>query len=217
MLSEILEVIWSFADETRVPFLEKVLQTQFGGYGYGDQLAGVRTPILRQIASRYKHLPVDTVEQLLHDQLHEARFVALVILIHKFKKNPGCVCQTYLNNTTFVNNWDLVDISAPHIVGNFCVMQNDDTHIWNLAKSTNLWENRIAIVSSWAFVKQNQLTLTTELCKYLINHNHHLIHKACGWMLREVGKKDPKVLIAFLQKYQNTLPRITLSYAKEKL
>lgn len=129
MTTEILDKIWAHADEERAPFLERVLQTQLGGYGYGDSIAGVRTPILRALAKAYKDIPIEDVEELLHDELHEARFVALVILIHKFKKQPKEVLETYLANTRYINNWDLVDISAPHIVGSFCCAVTMMSHI----------------------------------------------------------------------------------------
>jgi 3-methyladenine DNA glycosylase AlkD len=158
----------------------------------------------------------DTVA-LLQEDLHEARFVALVILIKKFKKMPKEVLEVYVGNTRHINNWDLVDISAPHIVGNFCLQNEDITTILELANSGDLWENRMAIVSSWAFVRVGRLDLTLDLCRHFIGHEHHLIHRAMGWMLREVGKKNKSALIKFLKKYEEVLPRITLSYAKEKL
>lgn len=217
ILTEILDEIWRYAEEERVSLLERVFQTQMGGYGYGDQIAGVRTPILRQIAKHNKDISLDAVELLLQEDLHEARFVALVILIHKFKKQQADVFDIYLRNTRFINNWDLVDISSPHIVGEFCARMGSVDCIWELAKSNDLWENRISIVSSWAFVKRKDVTLTIELCKHFMNHKHHLIHKACGWMLREVGKKDEKCLINFLNQHKIGLPRVTFSYAKERI
>lgn len=217
IITEVLDKIWRYAEEERISLLERVLQTQLGGYGYGDQIAGVRIPILRQIAKQYRDISLEEVEALLQEELHEARFVALVILISKFKKNLTEIFNIYLNNTRFINNWDLVDISAPHIVGEFCVRMSVREPIWNLANSDNLWENRIAMVSSWAFIKKNDLSLTLELAKHFMNHNHHLIHKAVGWLLREVGKKDEAILVNFLKEYKSKLPKITVSYAKERL
>lgn len=217
MISEILDRIWHYAEEERIPLLERVFQTQAGGYGYGDQIAGVRTPILRNIAKEYNNISLSDLHILIQDELHEARFVALIILIYQFKKHTNDVFDFYLNHTQFINNWDLVDVSAHHIIGNFCRKLSDVSPIWDFARSNNLWENRMAVVSSWAFVKNGELELTLELSKYLANHKHHLIHKACGWMLREVGKKNEQCLIDFLQQYERYLPKITVSYAKERI
>lgn len=217
MISEILDKIWRYADEERIPLLERVFQTQAGGYGHGDQIAGVRTPILRNIAKEYNDISLGDLHMLIQDELHEARFVALIILIYQFKKHQNDVFDFYLKHTQFINNWDLVDVSAPHIIGNFCYRLSDVSPIWNLAHSNNLWENRMAVVSSWAFVKNGELELTLKLSKYLANHKHHLIHKACGWMLREAGKKNEQCLINFLKQYEHYLPKITVSYAKERI
>jgi 3-methyladenine DNA glycosylase AlkD len=217
MIDQIVETIWRYGDEERVPLLDRVLQTQVGGYGYGDLICGTRVPILRKIAGKYRDVSLEDAENLLQDELHEARFVALVILIKRFKKQPREVFEIYLNNTKHINNWDLVDISAAHIVGKFCLKTTDVKPIWELANSTDLWENRMALVASWAFVKAENCKLTLALCKHFINHKHHLIHKAMGWMLREVGKKDEQILVMFLEEHKDRLPRVTLSYAKERL
>jgi 3-methyladenine DNA glycosylase AlkD len=217
MIDQIVETIWQYGDEERVPLLERVLQTQIGGYGYGDLICGARVPILRKIARKYKDIALNDVETLLQNELHEARFVAIVILISKFKKQPLEVFEMYLNNTQYVNNWDLVDISAPHIVGNFCLKNDDVNPIWELTNSTDLWENRMALVASWAFVKAGNLCLTPDICRHFLDHKHHLIHRAMGWMLREVGKKDEQVLVKFLEEHEGHLPRVTLSYARERL
>jgi 3-methyladenine DNA glycosylase AlkD len=125
------------------------------------------------------------------------------------------IVQMYLDNTKFINNWGLVDISAHHIVGKY--FHSDDKIFETLSDSNDLWENRIAIVATQTFIKQSNFELTLRLCKKFLKHTHHLIHKACGWMLREVGKKDESVLVDFLQKHHKNMPRIMLSYAKERL
>jgi 3-methyladenine DNA glycosylase AlkD len=217
MIDQIIETIWRYGDEERVPLLERVFQTQVGGYGYGDLICGTRVPVLRRIAKKYKDIALKSTETLLQDELHEARFVALVILINKFKKQPREVCEVYLNNAKCINNWDLVDISASHIIGKFCLQNSDVAPIWELANSTDLWENRMALVASWAFVKAGSFNLTLDIRRHFLDHKHHLIHRAMGWMLREVGKKDEQVLVKFLEKHQGNFPRVTLSYAKERL
>jgi 3-methyladenine DNA glycosylase AlkD len=217
MTDKIVETIWRYGDEERIPLLARVLQTQVGGYGYGDLICGARVPVLRRIARKYKDIALQNAETLLQDELHEARFVALVILINQFKKQPREVFEIYLNNTKYINNWDLVDISAPHIVGNFCLKNSDVAPIWELANSSDLWENRMALVASWAVVRAGNSGLTLDICWHFLGHKHRLIHRAMGWMLREVGKKDKQTLVKFLEKYKDHLPRITLSYAKERL
>jgi 3-methyladenine DNA glycosylase AlkD len=217
MIDQIVETIWWYGDEERVPLLERVLQTQVGGYGYGDLICGASVPVLRRIAKKYKDIPLSNVETLLQDELHEAKFVALVILINKFKKQPREVCEVYLNNAKCINNWDLVDISASHIIGKFYLQNNDVGSIWKLANVADLWENRMALVASWAFVKAGNFKLTLDICRHFLNHQHHLIHRAMGWMLREVGKKNEQVLMEFLKEHKDHLPRITLSYARERL
>jgi 3-methyladenine DNA glycosylase AlkD len=180
-------------------------------------ICGARVPVLRRIARKYKDIALNDAETLLQDELHEARFVALVILINQFKKQSHEVFEIYLNNTKYINNWDLVDISAPHIVGSFCLKNDDVNPIWELTNSTDLWENRISLVASWAFVKAGNFGLTLDICRHFIDHQHHLIHSAMGWMLREVGKKDEQVLVQFLEEYKGHLPRVTISYARERL
>lgn len=195
-------------------FVRKVLQTQPGGYGYGDTLCGTRIPILRKIAKKYSDISLTICEKLLQNELHESRFVALIILIYKFKKFPKEVLDVYLKNTKYVNNWDLVDCSAHHILGKFSIDNGDMNKILKLSNSDNLWENRISIVSTWAFIKANHFMLTFDICEKFINHEHHLIHKACGWMLREISKKDPIVVVEFLNDHKN-IPSIMKSYAME--
>jgi 3-methyladenine DNA glycosylase AlkD len=214
---EIIEEIWEYSEEERIPFIERVLQTQLGGYGYGDQIAGTRVLILRRIANKYKDISLEENEILLQDDLHEARFIASVIMIAKFKKQSEEIFQLYLRNTRFINNWDLVDVSSPHIVGKYCLQNGNTEPIWNLANSENLWENRMSIVSSWVFVKNGDMSLTIDLAKHLMNHKHHLIHKAIGWILREIGKKNQEILVEFLKSNKQNLPKITYNYAKERV
>jgi len=160
----------------------------FGEYGYGDKFCGTRVPILRKIAKKYCGVSLDDVANLLQNELHEGRFVALVLFVEKFKSQPGEVLEIYFKNICFINDWDFVDVAAYKICGTYCLNYNDVNLIWELAKSENLWPNRIAIVSSFAFIENNKLQLALDMCEEFLNHRRHLIHKVCGWILGEVGK-----------------------------
>jgi 3-methyladenine DNA glycosylase AlkD len=150
---------------------------------------------------------------LLQNSLHEAHFVALVLLAEKFKANPEKTIHICLGNIRFINNWDLVDVSAHKICGAYCLKNDDMDIIWQLAKSDNLWENRIAVVSSFVFIKDGKGQLTIDLCKHFLDHRHHLTHNACGWMLREVGKRVRSLLLNFANSHKP--PGIMKSSASE--
>ena len=174
---------------------------------------GIRVPVLRKLAKEFKNVDNKVLENLLQSNIHEAKELALFIMLIKNKHNPKSVYDLYLKNLKFINNWDLIDYTAPHIVA-----PNSDTNkLRELADSDYLWANRIAMVSTIYFIKQNNFELALEFAEKFINHPHHLMHKAAGWMLREIGKKDIKVLIDFLNKHSDKMPSIMRSYAKEKL
>ncbi len=215
MINKIVSEIVSNAPEICPKIIERAFQTQPGGYGFGDKFIGTRVPILRKIAKKYKDISLKDSELLLQNPLHEARFTALVILVKHFKKHPECVFQIYKSNTKHINNWDLVDVSSQWIVGNYCLLNHKNDQILEFANSDDLWENRIAIVSSWAFIKKNYFQLTFDLCEHFMQHEHHLIHKACGWMLREVSKRDPLQVIEFVNDHK--MPSIMRSYALESI
>lgn len=217
IISQILDDIWRYGNEERVPFLERALQIKYGGYGYGDSLCGTKIPILRKIAKKYTSISLETIELLLQDELHEARFTALVMLIEKSRKLLKETLSIYLRNIPHINNWDLVDISARWIIGKFCTINQNQTTIWDLAKSDNLWANRMAIVSSFEFIKNNHFDLTFKLCMHFKTHKHHIIHKACGWMLREIRKKNEEKAISFIQENERSFPRIITRYAMEEI
>ncbi|MDR1173722.1 MAG: DNA alkylation repair protein [Puniceicoccales bacterium] len=209
----IIEEIEAFGSPSSAKQCERFFQTGPGQYGHGDKFCGASVPDLRKVAKKYSNISPIEIEKLLQNSLHEARFVALVLLIEKFKTTPEEVIPIYLANTRFINNWDLVDVSAYRICGAYCQKNNGTDIIWKLAKSDNLWENRIAMVSSFAFIKNGNLQLTIDLCEHFLNHPHHLMHKACGWMLREVGKRDTNLLLDFVNSHK--LPGIMKSYALE--
>ncbi|MDR1433206.1 MAG: DNA alkylation repair protein [Puniceicoccales bacterium] len=212
-IASIIRQIKSCGNSDAAEQCKMFFQAQPGGYGAGDTFCGVNVPTLRKIAAANGDISLDVIEKLLQNQLHEARFVALVMLVEKFNTLPDRCIKIYLENTKFINNWDLVDMSTDKICGAYCLANNREDIIWELAKSDNLWENRMAIVASFAFIRDNKLQLTMDLCDHFLNHKHHLIHKACGWMLRELGKRDQNLLLQFVG--TRKLPSITRSYALE--
>jgi len=197
----------------------RFFKTGKGEYGYGDQFLGIRVPIIRQTVKHYKTASLAVIEELLVSQYHEIRLFALLHLVFQFSKaqtdKKETIYSLYLNNTCYINNWDLVDSSAHHIVGKY-LSNKDRTKLYELAKSDSLWERRIAIIATYYFIKQNDFIDTLNISKLLLNDSHDLIHKAVGWMLREVGKKNCNIETAFLDSYYQHMPRTMLRYAIEK-
>jgi 3-methyladenine DNA glycosylase AlkD len=194
-------------------------KTGKGQYGEGDQFLGISVPVQRKIALRYRHLPETALKKLLASKTHEHRFVALEILVAQFEAAPPPqqteIFRFYLANTASTNNWDLVDTSAPYIVGEY-LLTRPRAILRKLAKSRNLWERRIAIVATFAFLRDGQTADTFEIAKMLLADEHDLIHKAVGWALREAGKHTPEQLVEFLEANYNALSRTTLRYAIER-
>ena len=200
---------------------ERFFKTGKGHYGEGDVFIGITNPILRATAKKYSNLNYSEIQELLNDRIHEYRLISLLILINKYKKakkdnlERRRIYEFYLKNTRRINNWDLVDISAPNIVGDF--VQREGTEIlMRMAKSESLWERRIAIVSTLPLIKKNRFGETLAISEILMKDEHDLIHKAVGWMLRELGKKNVKVLELFLLPRYKTMPRTMLRYAIER-
>jgi 3-methyladenine DNA glycosylase AlkD len=208
-----------FANSQTKKTTESFFKTGIGEYAEGDIFIGIKMPILRKVAKNYRNLDIEKLEKLLQSKIHEQRMLALIILEDKFRKTGDKekkeIFNFYLANTKYINNWDLVDISAPKIVG--CYLENKDKKIlYKLAASKNLWERRIAIVSTHYFIKNNIFFDTLTISELLLKDQHDLIQKAVGWMLREVGKRDKIILKKFLDKFKNIMPRTTLRYAIEK-
>ena len=194
-------------------------KTGKGQYGEGDRFMGITVPLTRGVARRYKDAPLATAVDLLQSEWHEARLCGLLIMVEQMKKARGdgarVIFETYLANTRRINNWDLVDLSAPQIVGGYLKDKPRDI-LYRLAASSLLWDNRIAIVSTFAFIKAKDLDDTFRLALLLMNHTHDLMHKAVGWMLREAGKRDMARLRAFVYGHVHQMPRTMLRYAIEK-
>jgi len=208
------------ADKEKAGFLKRYFKTGEGQYGHGDVFLGITVPENRKLAIKFHELHLDDVKELLKSRIHEERFIALEILDFKYNKGDEKekreIYNFYLKNTKYINNWDLVDVSAPCIVGAYLFKNKDKKVLYNLAKSSNIWEKRMAIVSTFYFIKNNGFKDTLKISEILLNDSHDLIHKAVGWMLREVGKRDEKELERFLIKHHKNMPRTTLRYAIER-
>jgi len=197
----------------------RFFKTGLGQYGEGDTFIGIKVPTLRTVSREFRAMPLAEIESLLHSPIHEERHLALMILVLQVAKSDDAQQKTafdiYLRNTQFVNNWDLVDCSAPQIVGGY-LMSRSRKPLLKLAKSTSLWERRIAVVSTQHFIRHGDLGETLTISEKLLKDKEDLIHKATGWMLREVGKKDQAVLEAFLDQHAAVMPRTMLRYAIER-
>jgi 3-methyladenine DNA glycosylase AlkD len=199
-------------------------KTAKGEYGYGDVFLGIEVPKLRAVAKAHLNLSLPQVKKLSGSKLHEERFVALVILVLQFQKAKATadrqiLFDTYLHllDANRVNNWDLVDVTAPYLGVYLLEFSGSAALLAKLAKSKNLWEQRASIMFTWAHIRAGQLEVSTKQVELFLDHPHDLIHKAAGWMLREVGKKDLKLLRSFLEAQAATMPRVMLRYAIEKM
>ncbi len=201
------------ADKKRAKLLQGYFKTGKGEYGEGDMFIGLTVPQVRVIAKKYKELPLADVEELLHNKIHEYRLTALIILT--YKKLTKEIVDLYLRNTTHINNWDLVDLSSHAILGTY-LLGKPRKILYTLAKSKNIWERRIAVISTFAFLRNGDIADSLKLAGMLINDPHDLMHKAVGWVLREVGKQDGKALVDYLSTRYKTMPRTMLRYAIEK-
>ena len=210
----------ALGNKDKAEILSSFFQTKEGQYAHGDIFLGVTVPQIRKTVAPFKNLPLNELSKLLQSEFHECRFAALVILVEQFKCGDETerenIYNFYLSNTEQINNWDLVDVSCHQIVGAW-LMDKERTALYELAKSDLLWDQRIAIVSTWTFIRKNDFEDTLYLSEFFLNHPHHLIHKACGWMLREVGKRNKTTLTNFLDQFASQMPRVMLRYSLEKL
>ncbi len=207
------------ANPEKAKILQRFFKTGPGEYGAGDVFLGVTAPKIRKIAKKYHNLGLADVIKLLHSKIHEERATALLIMIGKFqrgtKKEKEEIYKTYLKNAKYVNNWDLVDMSADKIAGDY-LFNRPKGILYKLASSKNLWERRIAVMATFNFIKKNEFEETFKIVEILLNDSHDLIHKAVGWMLREIGKRNLKAEEDFLNKHCRKIPRTALRYAIEK-
>lgn len=209
-----------FSDLEKSKILARFFKTGAGQYAEGDKFIGVTVPQTRTIARKYSGLSFKDISSLMTSGVHEERLCALLILVDQFekgdRKTKDKIFKFYLKNTRYINNWDLVDLSADKIIGAHLENKPKDI-LLKLAESKSLWERRISIVATFHFIKKGEPKYTLQIAKILINDNHDLIHKAAGWMLREVGKRcNEKILTDFLNQYAHLMPRTTLRYAIER-
>lgn len=218
-VADVRSTIYALANPERAPLVARFFKTGPGQYGEGDQFLGLSMPQQRQIALQYLQLSPEETETLIHDPYHEVRMVGLLIWTYQAKKAGHALrktlAQRYLANRPYINNWDLVDVTCTEIVGNY-LLDQDRSVLYDLAQQDHLWSQRIAIVSTCAFIRKNQFADTFAISELLLNHKHDLIHKAIGWMLREVGKRNPEALEEFLHDHIRQMPRTTLRYAIER-
>lgn len=213
MLKNICSDLDKLKDSKKAKDLQRFFKTGKGEYGEGDIFLGIVVPEQRRVSKKYLDLTLGDLQKLLDSKIHEYRLTALFILIAK--KDKRAAFDFYIKNTKNINNWDLVDLSAPKILGEYLI-DKDRKILYKLAKSKNLWERRMAILATFAFIKDNDFKDSLKIAEILINDEHDLIHKAVGWVLREIGKKDIKTEEEFLEKYYKKMPRIMLRYAIEK-
>jgi 3-methyladenine DNA glycosylase AlkD len=219
MLDQIKHDLSTLGNPEKAQKLSGFFKTGKGQYGEGDTFLGIPVPAQRKIAKKYRDLPLAELQVLMSSRIHEHRLTALLILVAQYQTaeqtKKGDIYRFYLTNTNNINNWDLVDISAPKIVGDY-LMDRDTAILYKLAKSTNVWERRIAILSTFTFIRNNEFTHALRISELLVHDEHDLIHKAVGWMLREIGKRDQAIEEQFLQIYCREMPRTMLRYAIEK-
>ena len=218
-LTEIRKAISKQKNPAQAIILQRFFKTGKGEYGEGDIFFGIKVPEQRTIAKQFKNLALDDLKTLILSKVHEERLIAAFILVEQFKsgdeKKKKIVFDFYLKNRKCINNWDLVDLSAPKIVGAFLIDKQKDL-LYKFANSKDLWAKRISIISTYAFIREHFFEDTLNISKILLHDKHDLIHKAVGWMLREIGNRDLETEEEFLKKHYKTMPRTMLRYAIEK-
>lgn len=223
MINQIKLALQELSLPEKASFYPTFFKSRKGEYAEGDQFIGVTVPDQRKVAQEFwDKISLDDLAVLLSSPIHEHRLCALLMLILKFEKSNDSdqrkqIVELYLKNKKYVNNWDLVDTSCYKILGRYCFENNDDSILKDLAEEENLWSKRIAVVSTMFHVKKGSFDLIKKLAVRNLNHEHDLMHKANGWLLREMGKKNEKELLDFLNLYYQQMPRTTLRYAIEKL
>lgn len=218
--AEIQTELDALGNPTDATFAQRFFKTGPGQYGEGDIFIGIRVPVTRKVAARYRSLNLAEIEKLLESPIHEHRLAALIIMTEQAKRatpeQKRALYDLYLRRTDRINNWDLVDVSCRGVVGGY-LLDKPRQPLYDLARSQNIWERRIAMVSTWEFIRNNQLQDTFAIAEILLGDAHDLIHKAVGWMLREAGKKNEASLKEFLDQHAAAMPRTALRYAIERL
>ena len=209
----------ALSDAEKREIFPKFFKAGKGEYGEGDRFLGVTVPNIRAIAKLHKDISIEEIRELIQSEWHEVRLCALIIMVEKSKKKDEALRKElfnlYLSQTKRINNWDLVDLSCRFIIGEYLLDKSRDI-LYQLAQSSLLWDNRIAIVSTYAFIRKGQLEDTYALSDLMMQHSHDLMHKAIGWMLREAGKRDSERLYDYVMSHRADMPRTMLRYAIEK-
>lgn len=218
-VERIREKLRAQADAQQAANLQRFFKTGPGDYGEGDLFLGLRVPQIRKLVSDFAETSLMDINQLLRSEIHEERLLALLLMVQRFQrggeKERERLYRRYLASTRYINNWDLVDASAEHIVGAWLLDKSREP-LYQLAHSDSLWERRIAMIATFHFIKQGELDESLQLAEHLLQDNHDLIHKAVGWVLREVGKRDRDAEEVFLRKHYRQMPRTMLRYAIER-
>jgi len=220
-LSALQNALQTLANPHKQLTLQRFFKTAKGEYAEGDIFLGITVPEQRRLIKQFQHLALQDIETLLQNNIHEYRFCALLLLIHQYQKGNDNIKKSafecYIKHSaTWINNWDLVDMSAPPIMGSFIYQHGGFEILEQFAQSSNLWQRRIAIVSTLYFIRRDVFQLTLKICEQLLFDRHDLIHKASGWMLREVGKRNESILVDFLEQHCSQMPRTMLRYSIEK-
>ncbi len=221
MANDIHTTLVSLSNKDKVKVFARFFKTGVGQYGEGDKFLGVMVPQIRSAVNKYWKTTTDNeIDDLVKSEYHELRLAGLLVLVKKYSKSDTAgqqqIYEYYLSHLNYINNWDLVDLTAPNIVGKY-LLAKDKSILYKLARSTNLWERRVSILSTFTFIRNQQFKDSLAISEILLHDKHDLIHKAVGWMLREMGKRDISMLTSFLDKFASTLPRTMLRYSIEKL
>jgi len=221
--SKVYDQLILLANEEKASVFLRFFKTGKGQYAEGDKFLGITVPQVRSIAKEnFRNLDLEEISKLIENPFHEIRLCALIMLTYKFQAADKIerkeIYKLYLKNKAYVNNWDLVDSSADKVLGEYLFENSEEIRILeNLATSGNLWDRRISVLATFAFIKKNQFDEAIKISEILLNDKHDLMHKAVGWMLREIGKREISRLITFLDKYYRVMPRTMLRYSIEKL
>ena len=218
-LSDFKKVLKSSANKQKVVVMQRYFKTGKGEYGEGDIFIGITVPLQRKIAKQFSDLSLDNIKELVYSKIHEERLIAFLILVKRFQKadekSKKEIYNFLIKNKKQINNWDLVDLTAPKTIGEY-LLERDKTILFKLASSKNVWDRRISMMSTFPSIRNGEFQTTFKLAEILLNDEHDLIQKTVGWMLREIGKIDMNAEETFLKKYYRKMPRTMLRYAIEK-
>jgi len=220
IIDELLEEFKLLADKEQAIHLMHFFKTGEGQYGEGDLFLGIKVPVTRAMAKKYySEISLDEIDELIKNPYHEIRLLAILIMVFIYEKTnlKREIFELYLKNVQYINNWDLVDLSAPKIIGNYSFENKNSDAIYKLANTNHLWSNRISVISTLYLIKKGDFSLILEFSEKFLAHKHDLMQKAVGWMLREMGKVEEKPLCLFLDKYHKIMPRTMLRYSIERL